>query len=159
MVYSGIELGWLNKGNGIPIPEIIQNDELVDMCAIYCEPEVIIELENGDIKENKNGSIIISTNESIMTESEYVNTLVHEYRHHWQIYNWGYLVDPYFNAYLEWEDMAIQYFSSSITELDALRFEVKFGKFSEEFEWVLNMVEERFGLERTSRKNREVVCL
>ena len=130
-----LETRWLSKGEALPQPNIGYCDSK-DYGGLYLHPHKE-ESHNGGIiiPPSANGTIIISD----FDDEFQLITLVHEWRHHWQYWN-GINSDS-----LNWQDKEdyydelFNYFKSSWTEYDALRFEVLKTN-SELSKWTLEKV-------------------
>ena len=72
----------------------------------------------------------------VVREDNYESTLAHEFRHHLQRVHFGIKPDV-----IEWDigenykDSIIKYFTSSVTEMDALLYEVKYYPDDVNLEW------------------------
>ena len=129
MVYTGIELGWLSKGDGIPMPRI-EFVEWMDYAGghYFAPTGDVLELADGRELLCDKGIIFISYDPDVTSDEHIIASIAHEYRHHWQWYNFGELhgvdmleVQP--DVLDDWDTMIVAYYSQSYTELDALLFE------------------------------------
>lgn len=123
------ELRWVRGiDKDIPFPTIIfDNDHNFSGC--YYHPEDSIVNVNGREFELKNGLIIFNI------DFGDPSTLAHEWRHHWQWYN-GWKVDSILPNYeIGYKEAMIEFYSNSISELDALLFEIKKSPDDTNQEW------------------------
>lgn len=114
-----LELNWLNYPKDVSIPDIVTvgvND--IDYGGCYFEPEY-------NAVSVADRSFSLERGLLLVREDNYESTVVHEFRHHLQRVHFG--VEP---DVLNWKtegnykDSIIEYFSSSLTEMDALLYEV-----------------------------------
>lgn len=90
---------------------------------------------DGKSHSMKNGLIIVDSKLDIHS---IVGVIIHEFRHHWQHFNGVKYDKPTCSSYdkniKNYEKNTLQYFSSSIAELDAIRYEYSHTKFRGQYE-------------------------
>jgi hypothetical protein len=137
-------LNWLAKSyKGIPLPDLVMDDEIIvnghKVGGCYYQPwggEIYV---NGKPHDTSNGLIIVNTD---ARDGYVISSLAHEFRHHLQFLHgiefdgiiWG------SNESDSYRDDIINYFSTSVTELDALLYEYNIfgdGESSEWLEWLI----------------------
>lgn len=155
---TSIELGWLSKGDGISLPKIEIDYEMNSCNGIYIPPDLykpksinersIIQTADGREIDTEYGLILIS-GKKVLDEREYEIDIAHEYRHHWQLYNWGMddqdEPDLFFR---DWYKNAIRYFNFNLSEFDALDYSIKKCKknIPEYYEFVWKTIREKRNL-------------
>jgi hypothetical protein len=92
-------------------------------------------------KEHPRGLISIS---SYFADQMYSSTLAHEFRHHWQVFNFGLNSRrlDWYNIYskYEYERAICLYFNANPDERDALLFEYKYAKCDVNEYWVKDIL-------------------
>ena len=134
--YPSLELNWLPKAKGVPLPDVCIVDDY-DYSGCYYYPEYSeVELD-GKCVSIENGLIILKSDTS-------PSTIAHEFRHHLQ---WWYGLEV---EGVEWdfnkpyEDAIIEYYTKSITEMDALLYECNHYPDDynmQNYEWLFNHLE------------------
>lgn len=136
MRLRSLETNWLrNFDRTIPIPEVMFYP-LRGCAGKYYRPQ---ETEMYDLDgrpyEMHRGVIVVSPK----FEEHVAANIAHEWRHHWQYHRGIKFVIPKKDP--QWDDdyelKLLQYFTSSRTELDALRFEYRVAGIHEYWEDVL----------------------
>jgi len=131
MILPSLELNWLRKDKDIFLPKIVF--ATMDGCGgFYAHPEENEYYFNGTYYDRVKGILFIDdTND----DSFVVNTIAHEWRHHWQFVS-GFGFDHVeLNCGLEYKDMIIDFFKSSWTEMDVLLFSLEMYLGDEALEW------------------------
>ena len=115
--HPSLELNWLPKAKDVPLPNMFVVDDY-DYSGCYYNPEYAeVELD-GKCVSIENGLIIIKSNTS-------PSTIAHEFRHHLQ---WWYGMDlgaVAWDFHKPYKDAIVEYYTKSLTELDALLYECK----------------------------------
>lgn len=131
--FPSLELNWLSKSKDISIPEIYIVDDF-DYSGCYYSPEFNETiLDNTCISIGNNGLIVIKSDISPAT-------IAHEFRHHLQFVYGMDFDHSEWNDNKSYKDAIIEYYSTSITEMDALLYEYKQypdDHNTEWFEWLL----------------------
>jgi hypothetical protein len=126
---KSLELNWIRKrvDKTIPLPEVVY---LPDIAGRYYSPDKQNELYDfgGKPYSMKYGVIVI--NSKLDNDAQRLN-IAHEWRHHWQKYNGFPFSTPKYSSHQVSNNykLARQYFLTSISELDALRFSYKYVGF------------------------------
>lgn len=118
-----LELNWLKKfDKSLSIPRIAFVTDFEEASGMYFEPEDAEELINGIYYPLDKGLLIVRTD--LPDSKAPIDTLAHEWRHHWQRYNFGTTYyDGYpWNASIAYDDALIEYYTKSYCEYDALTF-------------------------------------
>lgn len=115
-----LELNWLKYPKDISIPDIIViGIDDFDYGGCYYEPEM------GEVWLNET-PYTLDRGLLIVREDCYESTLCHEFRHHLQLVDMGIEPDVVeFRTDLDYKDAIIDYFTQSVTERDALLYELK----------------------------------
>ena len=118
-----LELNWLAKKNkDISLPFVMFDN--LPYGGFYCAPERGEILINEKYYPLDKGLIGIDIGEE---DNFVINTIAHEWRHHWQVMN-GWELDSIgwnFDNDKPYEQKIIKYFRSSRSEMDALRYSNK----------------------------------
>ena len=125
-----LELRWLNYPKDISIPDIIivGKDEY-EYGGCYYEPEKTEVWVTETPYPLDRGVLIVR-------EDCYEGTLCHEFRHHIQRTHMGIQPDVVeFKFDLRYKDAVIEYFTQSMTERDALMYELKHYPNEHTLEW------------------------
>lgn len=87
----------------------------------------IVWTPDGDLVSFARGLIIINPNaaKNDFGEIEVAATIAHEWRHHWQAFNWGRSTAVEVDNRIPHKESMVKYFSASRFEADALRFELQ----------------------------------
>ena len=128
---KSIELNWIRRrvDKSIPIPEVVFFP-LEDAAGRYYPSVLGNEIYDidGHPHSLKYGVIVIST----FWEDEIESTIAHEWRHHWQWFHGiEFEINKFKDETLGYDKALKEYFITSKTELDALRFEHKYAGVSE----------------------------
>lgn len=136
---KSLELNWIRKkvDKTIPMPEVIFWP-LTTCSGKYYPPEEGHEIFDLDDRPHSMcyGAIIVNPE---FGDEETQHTIAHEWRHHWQYYHgidFGKSPIKAFDT-MEYEDALLKYFTTSDTELDALRFQYKYSGVHDLWEEVL----------------------
>ena len=125
--HPSLELNWLPKPKQLSIPDIFIVSNY-DYSGCYYSPEYCeVELD-GKCVSVENGLIVIESDTS-------PSTIAHEFRHHLQ---WCHGVDSEiqeWNFNKPFKDAIIEYYTNSLTEMDALLFECKHYPDDDNMEW------------------------
>ena len=128
--YPSLELNWLKFPKDISIPDIITvGVDDFNYGGCYYEPE----WNSISVSDR---SFSLERGLLVVREDNYESTLVHEFRHHVQRVHFGIKPDG-----IEWEEgesyknSIIKYFTSSVTEMDALLYELKHYPDDVNLEW------------------------
>jgi hypothetical protein len=122
MRLRSLELNWLrNFDRTLPIPEVMFYP--LQGCAgkyYHPHPSEMYDAD-GHPYERHRGVIVVSPK----FEEFVAANIAHEWRHHWQYYQGMKFEIPKKDLFkkLDYEDALLQYFTTSKTEMDALRFE------------------------------------
>jgi hypothetical protein len=129
-----VELNWLNKKDkDIRLPRLIETNSN-DYGGCYYPPgKYEIMIDNKFIPGDRGIIIIAETNDNKF----HTNSLVHEWRHHWQT-NKGIELDGlnWFELKGSYEQKIVQYFTGSKSEMDALLFSNKISPDDTTLEWL-----------------------
>jgi hypothetical protein len=115
--YPSLELNWLPKPKDISIPDIFIVDDY-NYSGCYWHPQYGEDILDGKCVSLENGLIVIKSDTS-------PSTIAHEFRHHLQYMN-GIdfeIMDWNFNK--PYKDAIKEYYTQSITEMDALLYECR----------------------------------
>ena len=130
------DLNWLTrKEKDLPVPRLVFSD-MTEFAGLYKPPSGPIEIGHSTL-ENKNGTIIVST----FDEAVIAPTIAHEFRHHWQYYNFISYDSDITNYYqyqkmYSYNEIIVKYFTNSFSEFDALRFELSYDKLDSLGSWL-----------------------
>ncbi len=136
---KSLELNWIRKkvDKSIPLPEVIFFPLTDDKVGSYYCPtpnNEIYDIE-GKSYSLKYGAIVVSSRYDNKVQR---NIIAHEWRHHWQYYHGIKFEIPKCNVTQitkdNYNDMAKLYFTTSKTELDALRFSYVHAGFLSNYE-------------------------
>jgi hypothetical protein len=124
---KSLELNWIRRkvDKTIPIPEVMFFPFGDGRAGSYCDPDPHNEVFDIDGKpySMKYGIIIVG---SKFGKDEQKNIIAHEWRHHWQYFNGMKHAKSKYRAtqitQKNYNHAVKQYFSTSKSELDALRF-------------------------------------
>lgn len=137
-----LELNWLSKRyKGISLPLIIFDDSILDYVGFYMSPMKQEILINDRLYPLDYGLIYIN---DTMDYNSIVNTIAHEFRHHWQhMMNWKYDgIGWELDCNLTFEQQIKEYFRNSKCEMDALLYSNKIYPCDctlEWNEWIFNL--------------------
>jgi len=128
--HPSLELGWLPKPKQMSLPHMVFEEE--ENCSgkyyLPFDGQVLI---NGKYYDCDNGLI------SVGPDKDIASTIAHEFRHHQQLMSGIDLGGTSFeNTSGTYKDRIVEYFSKSITELDALIFEVNHYPDKTNQEWL-----------------------
>jgi len=128
-----IELNWLaKKDKDISLPSIIFDD--IDYGGCYYSPMHYEILIGEKFYPLDNGLIVIN---SMYSDNFIENSIVHEWRHHWQVMN-GYelnIISWNTKSKMTYKQQIIEYFTKSSSELDALIYSNKISPCDDTIEW------------------------
>ena len=128
-----IDLGWLSRRDkSIPLPLLAftsDSDFNEDASGSYYHPESQGYDLFGTTVDVGQALIVIGLDHIDYEKRWLEATLAHEWRHHWQWYNWSYWPDTpaRMNKDISYEDATAQYFATP-QERDALWYECLMGK-------------------------------
>ena len=140
------ELNWLRKNSDkdIPLPIFLFDDSLDSSAGFYINPinrEVLF--DDGTLCEGKNGIIVIDNN----NEDDFiVNSIAHEWRHHYQTFKYGKLIlkkSPEFKCTGNYRNDIVDFFKGSPTEIDSLMFSLKVAPERITLEWYDWLIKDR----------------
>ena len=131
MTLSSLELNWLCKDKDISLPSIVF--AAMDGCGgFYAHPEKDEYYFDGTYYDREKGLLFIDdTNDDTFV----INTIAHEWRHHWQFMKGFNFDHKSLNRGLEYKDMIIDFFNSSWTEMDTLLFSIEMYPDDGALEW------------------------
>lgn len=126
--YPSLELNWLPNSllKGISLPKIVISDTEGYSGAYYLKGCPYEEFGYNNLKH---GIIEISTC------GDYLSTLIHEWRHHWQRENGWNLGGFDWNSGVSYKKSIIKYFTTLPHEMDALKFEIKYAPSDLNLSW------------------------
>jgi hypothetical protein len=129
-----IEFAWLRRGHKeIPLPEVIFEE--IETGGLYYHPDKKEVLINGVNRDLSKGLIIIDPNHN---DKFVLNTIVHEWRHHWQYFqgfNMGLVGAPY-RWRGNYKSEIQRFFKLNKIEMDALLFAIKKAPDDISLEWM-----------------------
>jgi hypothetical protein len=128
--YPSLYFNWLPNSfmKGLSIPKLLFIDD-VHYGGVYC-PVQENKIFDFDLKHT---SIIIINIDNVKEDQELASTIAHEMRHHYQTYKFGIETniiewkESYSSSINTYKDNIIKYFNSSIREMDALNFQIKYA--------------------------------
>ncbi len=135
---KSLETNWIRRKTDktLPIPEIMEYP-LIGSGGGYYSPNLSAEIftSTGKPISMKYGVIVVGNK---YEDDVKMAIIAHEWRHHMQYYAGFKYDEPECNSYeakgKEYDKVARQYFSSSIAEMDALRFQYKHAGFLGNYE-------------------------
>jgi len=133
--YPSLEVGWLmRREKWLPMPEVVLCEGL-EVGGCYIGPSEDLQLYGGVLIEPSRGTILAADYGEAMPLA---GTIAHEFRHHWQKWK-GIKFDGAGWANQKgksYTEAIVEYFLGSVTEMDALLFELKYAH-CDESEWRL----------------------
>jgi hypothetical protein len=131
-----LEIRWLKYPKIISPPTIVIVDELDDYSGCYIHPQGGEAWVDGSPHTLRDGLIVASAH------SNYESTIAHEFRHHMQYVYVGMKFDSKpLRTDIPYRDAIVKYFTNSMTEMDALQYEmskVKSDVCMEWYEWIMD---------------------
>ena len=133
--HPSLEIGWLaKKEKWLPMPEVVLCEGL-DVAGCYIGPSENPQLYGDYLVRPSRGTILAADYGEAMPLA---GTIAHEFRHHWQKWK-GIKFDGMGWANQKgksYTEAIVEYFLGSVTEMDALLFELKYAH-CDESEWRL----------------------
>jgi hypothetical protein len=123
--FPGCETHWLQHGaKDLPQAKVVVV-RTIKAAGLYYKPEPCEEFFDGTPVDCSKGILVINA-VWLDGELDYANVLAHEWRHHWQLFNWGKNYDgSRFCKELPYRESIVKYFTSSRCEMDALLFSIE----------------------------------
>ena len=139
MTSSFIELNWLARHDKYILLPVVVFGESKDYGGCWLRPQKGEYLIGGKHYPLDRGLIEVTYHDS---DAGIAAVMAHEWRHLWQLYNYGEHKTAKFNhaESISYKERIIDYFVSNIFEWDALLFELKkspYDPYLEWYEWII----------------------